>query len=34
VQVCPEGGPWKFTKPLSPTITPTLSGSGGGGGIP
>ena len=31
VQVCPEGGPWTFTKPLSPTITPTLSGSGGGG---
>jgi LysM repeat protein len=31
VQVCPEGGPWTFTKPLSPTITPTLSAGGGGG---
>jgi len=23
VQVCPEGGPWHFTKALSPTLTPT-----------
>ncbi len=23
VQVCPEGGPWTFTKALSPTLTPT-----------
>lgn len=24
VQVCPEGGPWRFTKPQSPTLTPTI----------
>ena len=29
VQACPEGGPWRFTKPTSPTITPTVSSSGG-----
>ncbi len=23
IQVCPEGGPWTFTKALSPTLTPT-----------
>jgi len=25
VQVCPEGGPWKFTKAQAPTATPTPS---------
>lgn len=25
VQACPEGGPWRFTKPLSPTLTPTIA---------
>lgn len=24
VQACPEGGPWRFTKALSPTLTPTI----------
>jgi LysM repeat protein len=32
-QVCPEGGPWYFTKAISPTLTPTFT-SGGGGGVP
>jgi LysM repeat protein len=25
VQACPEGGPWTFTKSLSPTLTPTVT---------
>ncbi|MEP7293603.1 MAG: LysM peptidoglycan-binding domain-containing protein [Chloroflexota bacterium] len=29
VQVCPEGGPWTFTKAQAPTPTPTLEGSSG-----
>jgi len=28
VQVCPEGGPWRFFKQLSPTLTPTPKSGG------
>lgn len=36
VQVCPEGGPWTFTKAQSPTLTPTIdpNRASGGGGLP
>ncbi len=30
VQVCPEGGPWHFSKELSPTLTPTPKSGGTG----
>jgi LysM repeat protein len=29
VQACPEGGPWRFTKALSPTLTPTIDPNAG-----
>ncbi len=35
VQVCPEGGPWTFTKAQSPTLTPTIDPNrAAGGGLP
>jgi hypothetical protein len=36
VQVCPEGGPWTFTKAQSPTLTPTIdpNRAAGGSGLP
>jgi hypothetical protein len=34
VQVCPEGGPWTFTKAQSPTLTPTIDPNRVGGSLP